>query len=137
MFLFNALVPCFPLDCSQIFVSVMLLCGATPDTAAKVMVFISVPVISALVLIALLSWSSGGPSAALSLFLAFWLAVQTLRLHKARQDGTLASFPLFRGPLATDASSAGASSSAQNSNASRLGSFFSFKRKFKPFQGEG
>ena len=45
--LFNLLVPCFPLDCSRILASILLLRGMEPGNAAKVIVICSVIALAA------------------------------------------------------------------------------------------
>ncbi|CAK9105005.1 Zinc metalloprotease MJ0392 (MjS2P) (S2P endopeptidase) (Site-2-type intramembrane protease) [Durusdinium trenchii] len=53
--LFNLLVPCFPLDCSRILASLLLLQGMEPSTAAKVIVACSV--LALLAVLAISAWS--------------------------------------------------------------------------------
>ncbi|CAK9053316.1 unnamed protein product [Durusdinium trenchii] len=55
MLLFNLLVPCFPLDCSRILASLLLLQGMEPSTAAKVIVACSV--LALLAVLAISAWS--------------------------------------------------------------------------------
>jgi len=92
---FNLCVPCFPLDCSQILVSVMLLCSCEPNKTARVMVIISV--LALLIILGCGIWFMwiGNPAAALSIFMALWLGVQTWKLHRARVQGRLADYPTF------------------------------------------
>jgi len=114
MLLFNLLVPCFPLDCSRILAS-MLLLWMEPGKAAGVVVVCSV--IALVVLVGLSIWSY----ASLNLVLAFWLAMQTWRLHRSRLQGELASDPLFAAAMAARShATASATASAQASNSFRL-----------------
>jgi len=95
MLVFNLLVPCFPLDCSQILISGMLLCGCDNSTTAKVMVLLSVPVILVLGGLGVWSYTTGNMGASMNVFVAAWLALQTWQLHQARVRGELNSHPLF------------------------------------------
>mmetsp|Transcript_67867 Transcript_67867/g.196391 ORF Transcript_67867/g.196391 Transcript_67867/m.196391 type:complete len:326 (+) Transcript_67867:140-1117(+) len=131
MLLFNLLVPCIPLDCSQILVSALLLCGCEASTAAKVMVGASVPVIVVLVGLGVWMFATGGFLASMNLVLGCWLAVQTYRLHQARVNGQLATMPLF----ATAIQQQQAAASQAAANPSSVGR--AAGRGFTPFDGTG
>jgi len=135
MLLFNLLVPCIPLDCSQIFVSLLLMCGCQVDFAAKIMVFVSIPVVC--VLIGLSIWGMLGTVASLSssmnLVLAFWLGVQTWQLHQARMQGLLSAMPLFATAMAQQNAAAAQEGAAGPAQARTFGG----SNKFKPFEGTG
>ncbi|CAK9105551.1 Zinc metalloprotease MJ0392 (MjS2P) (S2P endopeptidase) (Site-2-type intramembrane protease) [Durusdinium trenchii] len=107
MLLFNLLVPCFPLDCSRILASLLLLQGMEPSTAAKVIVACSV--LALLAVLAISAWSviSHHSSSSLNLLVAIWLGAQTWRLHQARVHGQLASDPLFAAAMAGQAANTG------------------------------
>jgi len=93
---FNLCVPCFPLDCSQILASILLLYSCEPNKAARIMVIISA--IALLIISACGIWFilTGIPAAALSIFMALWLGVQTWKLHRARSQGRLGDYPTFK-----------------------------------------
>lgn len=95
MLVFNLFVPCIPLDCSQILVSLLLMCGYEANFAAKVMVGVSVPVVLLLLAWGAYMFITGGATASMSLVLALWLGLQTYRLHQARLSGQLATLPPF------------------------------------------
>ncbi|CAK0844595.1 unnamed protein product [Prorocentrum cordatum] len=129
MFLFNLLIPCFPLDCSQIILASMLLCGSEVGTAAMVMVGLSAPILVILAGIGIYGYFTGTPSATLHIMLAVWLGAQSWKLHQARLEGRLASYPLFANAMRMQADCRSGPASAGDSGG-RAGSF-------KPFQGEG
>merc|ERR1719215_593939 len=110
MLAFNLLVPCIPLDCSQILVAALLMCGFQVTNAAFIMVCISVPVCIALALFGIVMWVSGSSQAMLTVLVAAWLGYQTWQLWEARRNGELMQWPLFRAALSR--SSSGAPSSA-------------------------
>jgi len=120
MLLFNLLVPCFPLDCSRILAS-MLLLWMEPGKAAGVVVVCSVIALVVLVGLSIWSYAEGSAALSLNLVLAFWLAMQTWRLHRSRLQGELASDPLFAAAMAARShATASATASAQASNSFRL-----------------
>eukprot|EP00443_Scrippsiella_acuminata_P131294 CAMPEP_0115645378 /NCGR_PEP_ID=MMETSP0272-20121206/38372_1 /TAXON_ID=71861 /ORGANISM="Scrippsiella trochoidea, Strain CCMP3099" /LENGTH=333 /DNA_ID=CAMNT_0003082849 /DNA_START=7 /DNA_END=1006 /DNA_ORIENTATION=+ len=114
MLAFNLLVPCIPLDCSQIFVSLLLLCGCEAGLAAKIMVIVSVPIVLLLLLFGIWAWMGGTSMASLTVMMAIWLGVQTWKLHQARMQGQLAHMPLFASAMAmkTDGSSSSGAAAA-------------------------
>ncbi|CAJ1339048.1 unnamed protein product [Effrenium voratum] len=95
MMLFNLLVPCFPLDCSRILASLLLLRGCDPPTAAKAIVACSMLALVGVVVLSVWSYLTNHASASLNVILAMWLGLQTWRLHQARLQGQLSSDPLF------------------------------------------
>ena len=99
MLCFNLLVPCFPLDCSQIIVSLLCMRGWPKMKVAKLILGSSAVVLLALGLYAFLGIASGDPTATLGLFLALWLGMQTFQLYTLYKLGPLAleQYPLFRG----------------------------------------
>jgi len=129
MLLFNLLVPCIPLDCSQIFVSILLLCGCEVTTAAKAMVFVSLPVMACLLAFGVYSWIQGSMMASMTILMVFWLGMQTWKLHQARLQGQLGMIPLF----ATAMKSPPGGSSASGATAAPAGG----GGRFKPFDGAG
>merc|ERR1711920_755069 len=129
MLLFNLLIPCFPLDCSQILLASILSCGSEVGTAAMVMVGLSAPVLLILAGIGIYGYFMGTPSATLNIVLAVWLGAQSWKLHQARVQGQLASYPLFANAMRMRAHGTSGSASA-GASSGRAGSF-------NPFQGEG
>eukprot|EP00747_Dinoflagellata_sp_TGD_P170852 gnl/TRDRNA2_/TRDRNA2_203486_c0_seq1.p1 gnl/TRDRNA2_/TRDRNA2_203486_c0~~gnl/TRDRNA2_/TRDRNA2_203486_c0_seq1.p1 ORF type:complete len:338 (+),score=50.03 gnl/TRDRNA2_/TRDRNA2_203486_c0_seq1:83-1096(+) len=116
MLIFNLMVPCFPLDCSQIVISGMLLRGYDNSTIAKTVVVLSVPVVAFLALYGLWAYFSGNPAATVNIFMAGWLISETWKLHSARVRGELNSHPLFARPppaVATAAATAAPSPAMQ------------------------
>ena len=99
MLCFNLLVPCFPLDCSQIVVSLLCMRGWSKMKVAEFILGSSAVVLLALGLYAFLGIASGDPTATLGLFLALWLGMQTYQLYTLYKLGPLAleQYPLFRG----------------------------------------
>lgn len=95
MLAFNLLVPCFPLDCSQILLSILLLCGMDGPNAARVIVYCSVPIIVLLLAYGIWAYVAGNAYALLVCFTAVWLFFQTYQLHTARVRGELSQHPLF------------------------------------------
>jgi len=130
MLLFNLLVPCIPLDCSQIFVSILLLCGCEVTTAAKAMVFLSLPVMACLLAFGVYSWIQGSMMASMTILMVFWLGMQTWKLHQARLQGQLAMIPLFATAMKSTAGTGSSASAATVASASGGG-------RFKPFDGVG
>lgn len=133
MLLFNLLVPCIPLDCSQILVSLMFMCGYQAAEIANVMVVVSVPVIVVMVILSITAWYTGSSLASLNLMLAFWLTVQTWQLNKARQQGQLGAIPLFAQASAAPARAAGDGAPG----AGAAGAAQASGKGFQPFQGTG
>ena len=99
MFLFNMLVPCFPLDCSQILCSAMLIRGHDAPTTAKMIVLASVPIVLALGAWGLYTFVTSG-TGILTVFMALWLAKQTADLKTSADENRLDEHPLFRHPPA-------------------------------------
>ena len=95
----NLLVPCFPLDCSQIIVSLLCMRGWPKMKVAKFILGSSAVVLVALSLYSFLGIASGDPTASLGLFVALWLGMQTYQLYTLYKLGPLAleQHPLFRG----------------------------------------
>ena len=95
----NLLVPCFPLDCSQIVVSLLCMRGWPKMKVAKFILGSSAVVLVALSLYSFLGIASGDPTASLGLFVALWLGMQTYQLYTLYKLGPLAleQHPLFRG----------------------------------------
>lgn len=104
MLLFNLLVPCFPLDCSRILASILLLRGMEPGNAAKVIVICSVIALAAVAFLSVWSSLTGHSSSSFNVVMAVWLALQTWKLHQARVTGQLAFYPLFSAAMNTGAS---------------------------------
>lgn len=94
---FNLLVPCFPLDCSQILCSYMILRGKSPMDTARLITAISVPFVAVLLFWGAWTFVATG-SGALTVFLAVWMAHQTYNLAMAAKEGNLTDHPLFRNP---------------------------------------
>ena len=96
---FNLLVPCFPLDCSQIVVSLLCMRGWPKMEVAKFILGSSAVVIVALSLFSFVGIASGSPTATLGLFGALFLGMQTFALYTLYKLGPVAleQYPLFRG----------------------------------------
>mmetsp|Transcript_36717 Transcript_36717/g.84728 ORF Transcript_36717/g.84728 Transcript_36717/m.84728 type:complete len:328 (+) Transcript_36717:54-1037(+) len=122
MMCFNLLVPCFPLDCSRILASLLLLRGFEPGQAAQVIIICSGVALVAVVVLSVWSYMHNHASASMNLVLAAWLAVQTWRLHRSRLQGNLASNPLFSSAMAGDAAQASRAPPQAQS-------------RFRPFEG--
>jgi Zn-dependent protease len=99
VFGFNLLLPCFPLDCSQIVVSVLLMRGWPLLRVAHAILVSSAVALVAVVGHAIAGIAAGWPSASLGLVVAVFLGVQISQLHAAYQVGpdALEMYPLFRG----------------------------------------
>lgn len=130
MLLFNLLVPCFPLDCSRILASALLLCGLEPGKAAQVIVGCSVFVLLCIIGLSIWSYLSGMVTASLNLFLALWLGFQTWRLHQSRLQGNLGNDPLFSAISSPATTAAGSASQSGGAATDARGS-----SGFRSFQG--
>ena len=99
MLCFNLLVPCFPLDCSQIVVSLLCMRGWPKMKVAEFILGSSAVVLVALSLYAFLGIASGNPTALLGLFVALLLGMQTFALYTLYKLGpvSLKQCSLFRG----------------------------------------
>jgi len=102
---FNLLVPCFPLDCSQIACAYALSKGKTPRETAAAVVAVSVPIALGLGAWGLWAFITTG-SGALTVFVALWLGKQTADLHRAKAEDRLPEHPLFRASPASPAATA-------------------------------
>ena len=103
---FNLLVPCYPLDCSQIIISLLCVHGWPKLKIAEAILASSCVVLFLLAGYAIWGMGSGEPSAALGLFTVIWLALQSVTLYQAYQLGEpgLSVHPLFRDNTAVAAS---------------------------------
>eukprot|EP00438_Fugacium_kawagutii_P005186 Skav234123 [mRNA] locus=scaffold753:60640:65025:- [translate_table: standard] len=126
--LFNLLVPCFPLDCSRILASLLILRGMDPGPAAKIIVICSIVALCGVIALSVWSFLTEHSSSSLNLVLAVWLAAQTWRLHQARVNGQLAYDPLFSAVMDTGTAS---STTGDSATATATG------RSFQTFQGGG
>lgn len=94
MFLFNACVPCFPLDCSSIVMNAMAMRGTPHDQIAKCMVYTSIPIIFLFFAYGFyLFFTAGG--GVLWIFIAAWLGYQTFQLYQSTRNHALDRHPLF------------------------------------------
>eukprot|EP00656_Telonema_subtile_P029635 TRINITY_DN32726_c0_g1_i1.p1 TRINITY_DN32726_c0_g1~~TRINITY_DN32726_c0_g1_i1.p1 ORF type:complete len:195 (+),score=34.45 TRINITY_DN32726_c0_g1_i1:126-710(+) len=96
MFCFNALVPCFPLDCSAIVVNTLAIKGVSPDQIAKWLLISSGVVILgfcgyALYLLIQLRFLS----CVSVCLMAGYLGYNSWLIHKARENGTLQQTAVF------------------------------------------
>ena len=94
---FNLLVPCFPLDCSQILVSAMILRGKGARETATIITAVSVPLVALLACYGAWTFVTAG-TGVLTVFVALWLGKQTFDLHSAAKEDRLGDHPLFRNP---------------------------------------
>lgn len=83
LFLINMFIPAYPLDCGHAIIEVMLLKGKKPETAAKVMVGLSM-VAGLVLLLYFQMW-----------IIAAFIFYNTWQLHSLLQTGRLAQHPLF------------------------------------------
>jgi len=95
---FNLLVPCYPLDCSKVVISLCCLAGASANSAAIFMCFLSSLCISALLasmmgLITIPMIAIGYHP--LNVMLICWMAFQTYQLYKQASLNDAKSHPLF------------------------------------------
>lgn len=96
---FNLLVPCYPLDCSKIVISLCRLAGASADSAATFMCFLSAMCIAALIasiagLISIPLIPMGYHP--LNVLLVCWMAFQTYQLYRQVSQNDARSHPLFQ-----------------------------------------
>ncbi|CAD7925893.1 unnamed protein product [Amoebophrya sp. A120] len=98
LFLFNVLFPMYPMDSAQMLVCGLQLCGGTAQTAAKTLVFVSVPM-SVLLLIYAWSNRNAGMMPAISGYLAIMCLIEAYniwQLYEKRQLHTHRLFELAR-----------------------------------------
>lgn len=96
---FNLLVPVYPLDCSQVIISLCRLCGASQRSAAYFMVALSL--LCMVVLLASMAGALHLPVLAFgfsgfNLLLLFWLAFQTYQLYSRLCRRSEHEHPLLR-----------------------------------------
>lgn len=95
---FNLLVPCYPLDCSRVVISLCQLAGASANSAAMFMCCLSALCIS--ILIASVAGIVHIPYLAigyhpLNILLICWMAYQTYQLYCQVRENEVNSHPLF------------------------------------------
>lgn len=95
MFGFNALVPCFPLDCSSIVVNLLASKGLPPPKIASGVILSSSMVIAAIAGYAIYGIMQMQFGSWTMLAMAGFLAHSTYGVYKDRRDGTLQTSPLF------------------------------------------
>jgi len=95
LFVFNALIPCFPLDCSAIVMNTMLLKGFSRESTAACMCYTSAPIVLVLAGYGLWAFFTSGQGATM-IFLAAWLGYQTYLLYRDWKQGALQNHALFR-----------------------------------------
>lgn len=108
MFIFNGLVPCFPLDCSAIVMNTMAWLGYQHTSIAWCMVYTSVPIIFLIAIWGLWAFITTG-FGSFQIFTAAWLGYQTYVLYKAVKGDSLASNSLFKAMPAVKAEPASTS----------------------------
>lgn len=94
---FNLLVPCYPLDCSKVVISLCRLSGASANSSALFMCFLSALCVS--ILIASMAGIVSIPYLAygyhpLNVLIVLWMAYQTYQLYCQVRENDL-SHPLF------------------------------------------
>ena len=80
LFVFNLLIPCYPLDGGRIFVDAMLIRGFSAPHAAKVITVVSIVICCALLGYGLWAAATGDALAALLIMTAVWMLYQTVML---------------------------------------------------------
>ena len=95
MFLFNACVPCFPLDCSSIIMNTALMYDFDKASIAYGMVASSCPLILGMAIWGLIDIFTTGQGV-VTLLVAAWLGSQTYQLYTAYSEESLDQHALFQ-----------------------------------------
>lgn len=104
MFVFNLLLPCWPLDGGRILADLLLLRKLPPERAAVVLIRCSCVIIGLLSMYALFLFVAGSLGFAMTVVMVCWLGFQTWQLHLLVQAGRTNTHPLF-GDVDVDRSS--------------------------------
>ena len=95
LFCFNAMIPCFPLDCSNMLMNALFMLGVGARETALRMVVVSVPIIAIIAALGVWSLAVGNPSAMLTLCMCGWLGFQTYTLYRAYKEDQVAAHPMY------------------------------------------
>lgn len=121
MFVFNGLIPCFPLDCSSIVMNTMAMMGYQHYSIAWCMVYTSVPIILLIAAWGLYEFITTG-FGAFQIFLAAWLGYQTYTLYSSVKKDSLNSHVLFKAmPVAVPVSGPNSSKKGGSSSFEYMG----------------
>ncbi|GAB5036064.1 peptidase m50 [Nannochloropsis oceanica] len=116
LFLFNLLIPAYPLDASRILVDFFALCKVEVNKAALITAGISMPIGLGLLCYGFWGFSRGAANYTMTLFLAIFILYSTWGVFKAARSGNAARHPMFvhyyRTSVPVDASSSSSSSSS-------------------------
>ena len=97
LFLFNLLIPAYPLDGGQIFASALLMCGLPASTAAMITSIAGMIIAALLFVYALFSlFITLNPFSILNMLVAAWIFRSSYELYKMYENGTVMNHPLFR-----------------------------------------
>lgn len=90
LMLFNLLIPCVPLDGSQLFASLLIMCGATANATAIALTVMSCIMLGLVVALSILTGNF------FLLVVAIFLGANVLQLERIRSSGALPYHPLFQ-----------------------------------------
>eukprot|EP00397_Hematodinium_sp_SG-2012_P040153 GEMP01043950.1.p1 GENE.GEMP01043950.1~~GEMP01043950.1.p1 ORF type:complete len:348 (+),score=36.31 GEMP01043950.1:106-1149(+) len=96
LFLFNVFFPMYPLDGSKIISCTLMLCGLSAITAARVLIFTSIPLA-----IYFIYWAfssalvRGGVATGIMAYLGFMCLAETFRIYSLLNSGQIHRHPLF------------------------------------------
>jgi len=133
LFIFNVLFPMYPMDGAKLIVcSLQLFCGVSAYTAAKVLVFTSVPLALVFAGHALLGAHGGGLQPGIMLFLSCMCLAEAYKIHRLAREEQLHTHPLFElaGPQAAAAEANQGFKETQAASQTK-------HSELRPFQGPG
>jgi len=116
LFLFNLLIPAYPLDGGRILVAVLLMLKVEVPKVALVCIVVNV-VIATLMIVYGLFYGLGGLTICL---IAIWVLYQAYVLHQHRANGTLERHPLFHYPDSPSSAAGGGVTSNPLATAGRV-----------------
>lgn len=94
--LFNLLLPAYPLDGGQIFASVLLMRGCTPEKSGRITSITAMTIATGLGIFALGSlFLDRNPFSTLNLLVALWVGWSSFSLYQLVQAGRVREHPLF------------------------------------------
>lgn len=108
LFIFNVFFPMYPMDSAKICVCTIQLCGCSARTAAKFLIYTSVPLC---ILLFVNGWrsglSSGNFMTGLSMYLAIMCLMEAWNIHKLMEKQQLHTHHLFEGARSDTVSEGG------------------------------